>query len=253
MQQPSVKAGAAVTRDLPAKPMLDLVLDALPVGLFWKDLDSRILGCNQKFADDSGVASPADLIGKTNFDFYPPEQAEAYRADDLEVISTGVSKLGFEEPLLLATGETAWVETNKVPMRNDAGEVVGVLGTYCDVSARRRAGAERERFALELAIAKQAAALAMIDTLTGLPNRRYLRANCRGFCSTPRRTSALRLSPWIWIGSRRSMNFMGTLSAMNCFGRWAPFYPTKRAPPVSSPGWAAMNSSWCSRMSLTPA
>lgn len=180
MQQPSVKAGAAVTRDLPAKPMLDLVLDALPVGLFWKDLDSRILGCNQKFADDSGVASPADLIGKTNFDFYPPEQAEAYRADDLEVISTGVSKLGFEEPLLLATGETAWVETNKVPMRNDAGEVVGVLGTYCDVSARRRAGAERERFALELAIAKQAAALAMIDTLTGLRNRRYLQSQLQG-------------------------------------------------------------------------
>jgi PAS domain S-box-containing protein len=100
--------------DLTAKPMLTSVLDALPVGLFWKDRDSIILGCNQKFADDSGVSDPADMVGKTNLDFYPPAQAEAYRTDDLEVITTGRSKLGIQESLLLATGKIAWVETNKV-------------------------------------------------------------------------------------------------------------------------------------------
>jgi PAS domain S-box-containing protein len=162
---------------LPAHQMLALVLDALPVSLFWKDLDSRILGCNQKFAHDSGVAHPSDLIGKTNFDFYPKEQAEAFRADDLEVMSTGVAKLCIEESLLLATGETAWVETNKVPMRTKAGVVIGVLGTYRDVTERHRADKERTRLAFELAEAKQAAALAQVeylayyDPLTGLANR----------------------------------------------------------------------------------
>jgi len=148
--------------------MLTMVLDALPVGLFWKDRDSIILGCNRKFAEDSGVSDPADMVGRTNLDFYPPAQAEAYRTDDLEVITTGRSKLGIEESLLLATGETIWAETNKVPLRNNSGEIIGVLGTYRHVTAIHRAQDERARFGLEFAVAKQAATMAMHDTLTCL-------------------------------------------------------------------------------------
>lgn len=159
--------------------MLTVVLDALPAGLFWKDKDSRILGCNQKFADDSGVASPAELIGKTNFDFYPPEQAEAYRIDDLEVMNSGRSKLGIEESLLLASGVTIVVETNKVPMRTVTGEVIGVLATYRDVTERRHIESERRRLSLDLALANQNAALAVKDALTGLPNRRLLEETLR--------------------------------------------------------------------------
>jgi diguanylate cyclase (GGDEF)-like protein/PAS domain S-box-containing protein len=171
--------GVALNPDLTDKLMLTMVLDALPVGLFWKDRDSIILGCNRKFAEDSGVSDPADLVGKSNLDFYPPEQAKAYRADDLEVITTGRSKLGIEEPLLLATGEIAWVETNKVPLLNNAGEIIGVLGTYRDVTDIRRAQNERLHFAFEFAAAKKAATMAMHDTLTGLPNRRHLEETLR--------------------------------------------------------------------------
>jgi len=161
-------------KEIPAELMLTTLHDALSVGMFWKDRESRILGCNQKFADDSGVAGPADIIGKTNFDFYPRAQAEAYRADDLEVINTGLPKLGIEEPLRLPTGETAWVETNKAPLRDSAGAIIGLLGTYRDVTERHNAGDERLRMALELAAAKQAAKMSMHDALTGLPNRRHL-------------------------------------------------------------------------------
>jgi PAS domain S-box-containing protein len=109
--------------------MLTLVLDALPVGLFWKDRDSKLLGCNRKFAEDSGVANAADMIGKTNFDFYPLAQAEAYRADDLEVITTERAKFGIQESLLLSTGATAWVETNKVPLRNRSSVSLAPIAT----------------------------------------------------------------------------------------------------------------------------
>ena len=127
------------------------------------------------------------MVGKTNFDFYPPAQAEAYRADDLEVITTERAKLDIEESLLLSTGQTAWVETNKVPLRNATGEVIGILGTYRDVTEIHRAQDDRMRFGLELAVAQQAAAMAMHDTLTGLPNRRYLQEKLRA-----RRMSARR-------------------------------------------------------------
>src|SRR5664279_1916561 len=157
-----------------AAVILHTLMDAKSAGIFWKDRESRILGCNQKFANDSGVKAPADLFGKTNFDAYPKAQAEAYRADDLEVIITGIPKVGIEEPLLLPTGETTWVETNKAPLRNSAGEIIGLIGTYRDVTERHNAGDDRVRMALELAEAKQAAMMSMLDPLTGLPNRRSL-------------------------------------------------------------------------------
>jgi diguanylate cyclase (GGDEF)-like protein/PAS domain S-box-containing protein len=159
--------------DIPAELMLSTVLNALPVRVFWKDRDSRILGCNRQFADDAG-ADPVDLLGKTNFDFYPPAQADAYRADDLEVINTGQPKLAIEEPLLLSNGETSWIETNKIPLRNAAGEIIGILGTYRDVTDRRCAEDERMRVAIEFAKIKQTAVMALHDALTGLPNRHYL-------------------------------------------------------------------------------
>src|ERR1041384_627393 len=82
-------ASLPTSADLTADVMLSAVLDVLAVGMFWKDRESRILGCNQRFAEDSGFSSPEEIIGKTNFDFYPKAQADAYRADDLEVINGG--------------------------------------------------------------------------------------------------------------------------------------------------------------------
>ena len=93
--------------DVAAAVILNTLMDAKSAGIFWKDRESRILVCNQKFAEDAGVESPADLVGKTNFDVYPKVQAEAYRADDLEVINTGMPKVVIEEPLLLSTGKMA--------------------------------------------------------------------------------------------------------------------------------------------------
>jgi diguanylate cyclase (GGDEF)-like protein len=76
--------------------------------------------------------------------------------------------------LLLSTGATVWIETNKVPLRDSAGEIIGVVGTYRDVTERRNADDERLRMALELAEARQAARMSLYDPLTELPNRRYL-------------------------------------------------------------------------------
>jgi len=115
------------------------VLDALPVRLFWKDRDSRFLGCNQRFAEDAGVADPQELVGKSDYYFFHPDQAAAFRDDDADVVYTRQAKLGIVEKLTLANGQTRWLETNKLPLCNADGEVIGVLGMYIDITERKLA------------------------------------------------------------------------------------------------------------------
>lgn len=118
---------------------LSLIVDAMPLRIFWKDRESRFLGCNKLFAQDAGVTDLDSFIGKTDFYFYHSDQARAFRIDDAQVMASGQPKLGIVEELTLETGETRWVETNKLPLRNSAGQIVGVLGTYQDVTDRVRA------------------------------------------------------------------------------------------------------------------
>jgi len=122
--------------------MLQLVLDTIPVRVFWKDHDSVYLGCNKLFAEDSGLQEPEKLVGKTDFDMGWQEQAELYRADDLDVMQTGIRKLNYEEPQTTPDGEQMWLETSKIPLTDQDGGVIGILGTYHDITDRKRAEAE---------------------------------------------------------------------------------------------------------------
>ena len=124
------------------------VLDALPVRIFWKDRESRFLGCNQRFCDDAGVADPSQFIGKSDFFFYHPDQARAFRDADAEVLFSGVPKLGIEEKLTRADGTIVWLETNKLPLKDEAGNVIGVLGMYHEITERKLAEEERCRVCL---------------------------------------------------------------------------------------------------------
>ncbi|MBE2220605.1 MAG: GAF domain-containing protein [Anaerolineae bacterium] len=117
--------------------LLRLVLDTIPQAVFWKDVDSIYLGSNKNFADDAGLSSPQDIIGKTDFDLpWKPEEAEAYRKDDKRVMDANNAELNIIEPQLQANGQKAWLETNKAPLHNTAGEVIGILGTYEDITDR---------------------------------------------------------------------------------------------------------------------
>ncbi|MFZ1375296.1 MAG: PAS domain S-box protein [Geothrix sp.] len=122
--------------------MLQTVLDTIPARVFWKDRELRYLGGNQTFAQDAGLESLAELPGKDDFALAWPEQAEAYRADDRAVMDSGLPRIGFEEPMPTPDGQVAWVRTSKVPLRGTDGEVRGILGTFEDITAQRKAEAE---------------------------------------------------------------------------------------------------------------
>ena len=105
--------------------------------VFWKDIDLIYQGCNHSFAVDSGFQNPDEIIGKSDSQLAWQDRAEAYQNDDRQVILTGLPKLNIEENLLNHKGETLTLLTNKIPMRDSAGNVCGVLGTYIDITHRK--------------------------------------------------------------------------------------------------------------------
>lgn len=143
------------------KDLLASVIQHAPIRVFWKDRESRYIGCNSQFAHDAGLSEPGELVGKTDCDMNWREQAETYRADDRIVMESGISKLDFEETQTTPDGRTIWLSTSKVPLRGEDNRIIGVLGIYTDITSRKRAE-------------EQIHNLAYFDPLTGLPNRTLL-------------------------------------------------------------------------------
>ncbi|MEP7363825.1 MAG: PAS domain-containing protein, partial [Acidobacteriota bacterium] len=115
---------------------LQIAIDTMPQRLFWKDGQGRYLGCNQGFAEDAGLGSPAEMIGLTDFDLPWREQAPQYQADDAVVRESGVARLNFEEALTTQSG-ARWARTSKIPLRDTSGNVFGCLGVFQDITEER--------------------------------------------------------------------------------------------------------------------
>jgi len=143
-------------RLMDANRMLSVVLDTIPVRVFWKDKDLKLLGCNRLYAMDAGFQNPRQMIGKSDFEMGWRDQAELYRADDLAVINSKQPKLGYEEPQTTPGGNEVWLRTSKSPLRNLEGEVIGLLGMYEDITVRKKSEKELERAKLEAERANQA-------------------------------------------------------------------------------------------------
>jgi PAS domain S-box-containing protein len=148
-----------------SQEVLRAVLDTIPARVFWKDTDLRYLGANAPFARDAGYEHPEDLVAKDDFAMAWRDQAELYRDDDRSVIA-GASKPNIEEPQTAADGEERTLLTSKVPLKDAAGEVIGVLGTYLDVTDRKLAEqASREsRELLQEVVEHDPSAIAVFDT-----------------------------------------------------------------------------------------
>jgi PAS domain S-box-containing protein len=118
--------------------LLQLVMDNIPQYIFWKDRDSRYLGCNRNFARAAGFERPEELVGKDDFDMpWKREESEFFREVDRRVMGSGRAEYHIIEPQLQADGRQAWVDTNKVPLFDEHGEIVGILGTYEDITERK--------------------------------------------------------------------------------------------------------------------
>ena len=125
--------------------LLQNIVEGVPIRVFWKDRDLRYLGCNTLFANDAGLTCPDEVIGKTDFDLGWKDQAEIYRADDLRVMESEAPKLAYVEPQTSPDGQTIWLRTSKVPLRDANQIVIGILGIYEDITAQKQAEETRKK------------------------------------------------------------------------------------------------------------
>jgi len=146
--------------------MLSSILNSVPQGVFWKTRDGAYLGCNQVFARTAGLKNPDEIVGKTDFDLpdRSPEEAEAYRAQDLKIIETGEAQTHIVRERKDEDGATRVIDTTKVPLRDSAGQTFGVLGVSDDITQQRRV--ENERRDLEAQL-RQSQKVEVIGALAG--------------------------------------------------------------------------------------
>ncbi|MHA1577721.1 MAG: PAS domain S-box protein, partial [Candidatus Thorarchaeota archaeon] len=122
-----------------SQEMIELVINTIPQFVFWKDTDSVYLGCNENFAIIAGVGTPEKIIGKTDYDLtWKKEEADHFREVDRQIIDTGAPKYNVVESLHLDKRQT-WMRTSKVPLHDEEGSVIGILGTFEDVTDTRAA------------------------------------------------------------------------------------------------------------------
>ena len=157
-----------------SKQLLQLVIDNIPQFIFWKDRNYVYLGCNQNFARVAGVATADELIGKNDYDLvWKPEETDFFRECDRRVMESNTPELGIVESQLQADGKEAWLETNKIPLHDEDGNVIGILGTFQDITIRKEAeiALKQSKEELESRVAERTAELELAKEKAEVANQ----------------------------------------------------------------------------------
>jgi PAS domain S-box-containing protein len=153
------------------RTILRTLIDNIPDGIYVKDIQCRKVIANLADVHNIGLQSEAEVLGKDDFDLFPKELAEGFIVDDRIVIQTGKPVINREEYVIDEQGKKRWLLTTKLPLRDEKGQTIGLVGIGRDITAQKKAEAERERLITELQDA-----LADVKLLSGLVP---ICANCK--------------------------------------------------------------------------
>ncbi len=121
------------------RALLMAIVNRLPELVYAKDTDGRFVMANDATARDNGLERSADLIGKTDFDLFPPDVAQGFFDIEQRIIASGDSMIDMEEERVDELGAAKCMLTTKMPMRDDHGKIVGLIGVARDITERKRA------------------------------------------------------------------------------------------------------------------
>ena len=153
------EAKLAYERDL-----LRELLDNSPDQIYFKDLQSRFIKASSVQAKNFGMASPDALVGKTDFDFFTEEHARPAFEDEQEIIRTGRPLIGKVEKENWQDGRETWAISSKMPLRNNAGEIIGTMGISKDITQLKQAEAQLAVSNQQLMVASRQAGMAEVAT-----------------------------------------------------------------------------------------
>jgi len=119
--------------------LLRALIDNMPDYIYVKDPQSRFVLLNKAQARLLGTEDPTAVVGKTDFEFFPREYALHYHADEQAILASGEPMIGHEEPVVDPSGQTRWVSTTKVPVRDSNGAITGLVGISRDITEHREA------------------------------------------------------------------------------------------------------------------
>ncbi len=157
-----------------SQQLLRLIFDTLPQRIFWKDKNFNYLGCNKLFAQDAGLDSPEEIIGKNDFELSWKKSAPLYRADDEVILAGGTPKINYEESQIREDGTIIRIKTSKLALKGKDGLIIGLFGSYEDISdiSQQRQQTENAQDFLEKAINSISSPIFVKDT-----NHRWVLVN----------------------------------------------------------------------------
>ena len=117
---------------------LHTLLERMPDNIYFKDRDGAFLRLNPPLARFFGAKDPAEIVGRTDADFYPAEEARRFRADELAVMETGDPLVAKVERCVDSRGRVRWYSTSKAPLLDEDGNITGVVGISRDITELRR-------------------------------------------------------------------------------------------------------------------
>ncbi len=141
----------------PGQTFLATLNNLLPDHVYVKDCKGRFVMANDAALRARRARGAADVVGRTDFDFFSRERAEQYAADERHVVQSGEPLVDREELVIDAAGNSRWLLTTKLPLRNGQGAVVGLVGISRDITERRLVEEERALLLLREQQAKEAA------------------------------------------------------------------------------------------------
>jgi PAS domain S-box-containing protein len=157
--QPPRQAEAVQNHDL-----LRTVIDNLPDAIYIKDIEARKVLVNLADARNLGCKTEAEALGKTDFDFFPKEIAENFFQDDQLVLKQGQKIINREEKAVMLDGEVFWLLTTKVPWRDAAGKIIGLVGIGRNITAIKETEAKLDQVRKQLLEASRQAGMAEVAT-----------------------------------------------------------------------------------------